>query len=337
MTDGRIYYGGDLTGATLVWFRVSAGVCGIDPHLTIIYPVKPPAPPGYGEKPEDRVSEEMAPPTDVHVRRSGSDYAEGLANLLPTGPAWPRDIASALMKTVYGLAEIWGLVDSRAADLLEQESDPRKTLELLPDWERNWGLPDPCYTVPTTIGERQAALVTRMTLWGEQSRAFFIQAAADIGYTITISEFRTFVVGLDRCGDNRIKCPPDPADCQKLNEWGIPILSRSGLPLESGELSAWPNYGLGPPSNRFYWTVHVIRTKLVWFRCGTGECGVDPHVIIGKIAAPLVWFRVGESGGQCGIDPHLRITPYNELECLLERWKPAHTKILWDYSIGGYQ
>ena len=275
--------------------------------------------------------------TDLHVRRSGDDYGTALLALLPQGQAWPRDPGSTLDLTCRGLAHYWGDVDRRAADLLEQESDPRKTIELLPDWERNWGLPDPCYQEPLTITERQHALVQRMTIEGAQSRQFFIDVAASIGYTITISEYRPFVVGLDRCGDNRVygyvaprhawfrtsrnECGVDPHCLIILeeqynvppggkipimyNEWGWPVLNCRGVPVTNGELSCWPNYGFGPPANRFYWTVHVDKAKLTWFRC---------------------------SSGQTGVDPHLRIGYADDLECLLNRWKPAHTVIVFDYS-----
>jgi uncharacterized protein YmfQ (DUF2313 family) len=240
--------------------------------------------------------------SDRHIRRTGDDYGGAFVGLLPQGPAWPRQPGSTLDLACRGLAYYWGDVDRRAGDLLEQESDPRKTIELLPDWERNWGLPDPCYTAPQTIGERQLALVMRMTMEGAQSRAFFIEVAASIGYTITISEYRVFVVGIDRCGDNRIY---GDGSNPMYNEWGNPVLDVRGVPVAEGELSAWPNYGLGPPANRFYWTVHVDQAKLVWFRCASGQCGVDPH---------------------------LRIGLADDLECLLNRWKPAHTQIIFDYS-----
>jgi uncharacterized protein YmfQ (DUF2313 family) len=241
---------------------------------------------------------------DRHVTRSGDDYAEAMQALLPQGQAWPRHDESALMRVVRGLTRIWGDFETRASHLLEQESDPRKTIELLPDWERNWGLPDPCYSEPLTIGERQQALVMRMTMEGGASREFFIGVAASIGYTITISEFRVFVCGIDRCGDNRVY---GNGFTPMYNEWGNPILNTRGEPVEYGELSAWPNYGLGPPANRFYWTVHVDATK-------------------------LIWFRVGGGGGQTGVDPHLRIGLADDLECLLNRWKPSHTKIIFSYA-----
>jgi uncharacterized protein YmfQ (DUF2313 family) len=240
---------------------------------------------------------------DRHVTRDGEDYAHAMQALLPQGQAWPRNEESALMKVVRGLTRIWGDFEIRASKLLEMESDPRNTVELLPDWERNWGLPDPCYDEPQSIAERQLALVMRMTMQGAQSREFFIQVAAMIGYTITISEYRVFVVGIDGCGDCRVygRLPPDP----NRDQWQREILDPRGDHLDDGELSAWPNYGLGPPENRFYWTVHVDTAKLTWFRV---------------------------TSGQTGVDPHLRIGTADDLECLLNRWKPAHTQIIFDYS-----
>jgi uncharacterized protein YmfQ (DUF2313 family) len=244
--------------------------------------------------------------SDRHLRRLGQDYGSAFLTLLPQGQAWPKYPGTTLDLACRGLAEYWGFVDSRAADLLEQESDPRKTLELLPDWERNWGLPDPCYEAPQSIAERQLALVMRMTMEGAQSREFFINVAAQIGYTITISEYRTFVVGIDRVGDSRVYGAAGAPDPLMYNEWGNPWMDENGdAPVVDGELSEWPYYGLGPPENRFYWTVHVEQAKLIWFRCASGQTGVDPH---------------------------LRIGIADDLECLLNRWKPAHTQIIFDYS-----
>jgi uncharacterized protein YmfQ (DUF2313 family) len=241
--------------------------------------------------------------SDRHIRRSGSDYTEAFLSMLPQGQAWPKHASgSVLVQGITGLCDYWGFVDGRAADLLEIESDPRTTVELLPDWERNWGLPDPCYTAPQTIGQRQLALVMRMTMQGQQSREFFIEIAAMLGYSITITEYRTFVVGIDRCGDNRVY---GDGNVPMYNEWGQPILDPNGENVALGELSEWPNYGLGPPENRFYWTVHVHQASLTWFRV---------------------------TKGQTGVDPHLRIGLADDLECLLNRWKPAHTEIIFDYS-----
>jgi uncharacterized protein YmfQ (DUF2313 family) len=240
---------------------------------------------------------------DKQVTRSGDDYTEAFSGLLPQGLAWPRRPDSTLMKTVKGLSRIWGYVETRASLLLKVESDPRTTQELLPDWERNWGLPDPCYESSMSIGDRQKALVQRMTIQGAQSRQFFIHQAAFIGYTISITEYRPFMVGMDRVGDNRTIGNGTGHD---VNYLGFPALGTTGKPLALGEYSEYP-YMLGQDLNRFYWTVHVGTTR-------------------------LTWFRVGGGGGQCGIDPHLIIALATDLECLLNRWKPAHTQIIFDYS-----
>jgi len=236
---------------------------------------------------------EFPKPIDRHIRRGQPEYAHALSMLLPQGIAWPRWPETVLMKVVYGLAGIFGWADGRAADLLERESDPRQATDvilpngmpdgLLDDWERNWGLPDPCYAGPLTIGERQRHLVLRMTLLGAQSRAFFIGVGKFLGYdNITISEYRPFMVGIDRAGDNREYLP-------------------------DGSLGEWPCQ-IGDPVMRFAWTIHVADLGLVWFRA---------------------------SRGQAGIDPHLRITLALDLECVIRRWRPAHTEVLFDYSGAG--
>src|SRR5258708_4932373 len=90
-------------------------------------------------------------PVEKWVQRTTVEYTQGWNNLLPTGPAWPRESTTALQKVVTGLSGIWGNpVDANAALLLQTESDPRSTNMLLPDWERAWGLPDLCIPIPTT-------------------------------------------------------------------------------------------------------------------------------------------------------------------------------------------
>jgi len=351
---------------------------------------------------------------DKHIRRSGDDYAYAFMNLLPQGQAWPKEPGSTLERSVNGLSQYWGTVDARAADLLERESDPRTTIELLPDWERAWGLPDPCMKTPQTISERQRALVQRITLLGAQSRAWFIDVATWSGQHITIDEFSPWICGISRCGstadedavfvndvqmlslkqENKDGEPveilggsfklnfagkttediPFDADAETV-EAALAVLPAIGLdnvtcdggPLPNGTIriefvnnlrymrqpliTVYLNELFGPtetiiddegneqtigtkagppviehtaygsgyhnrweiahPEIRFYWRVHVDTAKLIWFRCGSGECGVDPHLIIGLA---------------------------EDLECLFLRWKPAQTQIVYDYSglsIGG--
>jgi uncharacterized protein YmfQ (DUF2313 family) len=218
-------------------------------------------------------------PSDRHVRRGQEEYAIALSALLPQGIAWPRWPDSTLMKVVYGLSGIMGWADGRAADLLEIESDPRTTTEMLDSWERAWGLPDPCWPGPTSVSERRKILVMKMTLLGAQSAEFFTSVANYLGYSISITEYRPFMAGVDACGDNRTV----QAD---------------------GSLSDYPCQ-LGNATMRFAWTVHLQSSRLEWFRAGSG---------------------------QCGIDPLLRIARAQDLECLFDRWGPAHAQVLFDYS-----
>jgi uncharacterized protein YmfQ (DUF2313 family) len=212
---------------------------------------------------------------DRHVRRSGDDYTDAFLTLLPQGQAWPKRPGSTLYKTCDGLSQYWGFVDSRAADLLERESDPRITVELLPDWEKAWGLPDPCFPETISIAQRQAMLVLKMTMLGAQSRAWFQWVANWLGIDIGhIQEFAPYMTGVSECGDTR-------------DQWGD---------------SRWE---LGPPELRFYWTIHVGQPQLTWLRAGSGICGVDHHLEIGLP---------------------------DDILCLFERWKPAHTQIVADFS-----
>lgn len=213
---------------------------------------------------------------DRHVRRSGEDYISPFMGGLPQGIAWPREVTGVLYKTCRGLAGIWGFVDSRAADLLERESDPRKTIEILPEWERAWGLPDPCFPNATSIGERQRMLVLVMTMLGGQSRAWFEWVADWIGFPIHFREWAPFMAGISRVGDTR-------------------NLDRDGF-------FRWE---IGPPEIRFYWSVQPGTAAVVWFRAGSGQAGVDPHV---------------------------RVQTAVDLACLFRRWKPAHTDLVFDYS-----
>lgn len=204
---------------------------------------------------------------DKHVRRTGSDYVVAFRALLPQGIAWPTSSTSVLSKVINGLSQIFGYADDRAADLLEVETDPRLTTELLPEWERAFGLPDNCFPLPPTDQvTRRFNLVSRMTLLGEQSRAFFITQGFNIGETVSIREFAPYMTGVSRVGDTRMATV----------ENSDPVHFR---------------WQLGPPENRFYWVV--------------------------KILVLLPNFN--------GAD----------LFCILRRWKPAHTEVLFDYSVVG--
>lgn len=129
-----------------------------------------------------------------------NDYLRQLQSLLPQGQAWPRDSEATLTQLLAALAEEFSRVDRRGEDLVN-EADPRNTSDLLPDWERIAGLPDTCLTAGQTIEQRRAALVSKLTSLGGQSRQYFIDIAAALGYPgATIDEFRPMNCN-DDCND----------------------------------------------------------------------------------------------------------------------------------------
>ena len=265
---------------------------------------------------------------DTYARHSGDDYANALAALLPHGQAWPRDAKSALMQLVGGLGQVWGGVDARAGDLLEIEADPRRTLELLAEWERAFGLPDPCVKTPLTVIDRRNALLNKMTALGGQSRSYFIGIAVALGYSIQIIEWSPYQGGISRAGDTR--------PFTGSNHWFRAGAGggHAGVDHHLGQPSSLVITGpyrwrAGPPTTRSWWRVLVSGRRLSWFRGGSGRAGVDPHLRI--MPAPR-WFRAGPGGGRPGVDHHLEQDIAQDLECVFRRWKPAHTTVSFDYT-----
>ena len=195
------------------------------------------------------------------MKAKSEDYQRQLIDLLPPGPAWSRNPESILGKLLHGQGEELARVHNRALDLIE-EADPRTTLELLPDWERVAGLPEPCVDPPDTLDERRTALVDKLTRLGGQSRQFFIDLAAKFGFVVTITEFKPFTAG-----------------------------SLAGDPVNSEE---W----------QYAWQVNA------------------PDTTITSV------FRAGQSFAG---DP-LRDWGNELLECLINRFKPAHTHVEFVYG-----
>jgi uncharacterized protein YmfQ (DUF2313 family) len=121
---------------------------------------------------------------------TAGDYLVQLQALLPAGPAWSREAQDSITGLLQSWADEFARIDGRAFDLL-READPQSTSELLTDWERVAGLPDPCVAnsdIPQTLAQRQTALVSRLAMQGGQSPAYFIALLAAMGFAITITE-----------------------------------------------------------------------------------------------------------------------------------------------------
>jgi len=189
-------------------------------------------------------------------------YLAQLQALLPPGDAWPRHPDAALTQLLDALAAELTRIDARADDLLD-EADPRSTAELLTDWERVTGLPDPCVgdLADQTIEGRRERVAQRLTSRGGQSRAFFIAMAEALGYApVTITEFRSFTC------------------------------------------NSYCDEGLDPDPWRYVW----------------------------RINAPAV--TIEEMSCESSCNEAIRTWGNEVLECVINRFRPAHTHVLFGYG-----
>jgi uncharacterized protein YmfQ (DUF2313 family) len=62
---------------------------------------------------------------------------------------------------------------------------------------------------------------------------------------------------------------------------------------------------LGPREMRYYWSITVHSKVYIYFRCGQSQTGIDRLLKIGRAS---------------------------DLECIFNRYKPAHTYIVYDYT-----
>jgi uncharacterized protein YmfQ (DUF2313 family) len=124
---------------------------------------------------------------------SREQYRDLMNMLAPPGRALPQSSDTNWQKLTYARAGLFQRVDARA-DLLVEEADPRTAYELLPDYERAFGLPDPCVKREQTVAERRAALLRVLTGTGGASRKYFKGVAADLGYDIEVEDYTPYTV-----------------------------------------------------------------------------------------------------------------------------------------------
>lgn len=83
-----------------------------------------------------------------------------------------------------------------------------------------------------------------------------------------------------------------------IKEWTPFRCGRSGV--------GNPRWRTGSPLQRYYWQMYVGLSDVTYFRCG---------------------------GGRVGRDPQARLRRAKALECLVRKWKPAHTEAIFLYQI----
>tara|TARA_A200000113_G_scaffold221307_2_gene232958 strand:+ start:1291 stop:1914 length:624 start_codon:yes stop_codon:yes gene_type:complete len=174
-------------------------------------------------------------------------YTNLLLKLFPPGFAWAREKGALIAKLCEALAGVFSRMHIRSEQLID-ENDPRTTLEMLPDHEKEWGLPDACVFGEQTLQERRITLINKILMLGGQSRAYFEGIAENLGYDVKLKEYRPI-----QCG-----------------------LTPMNIPDASDDI----HYSICTPFERFYWEVEVSGPRLTWFRCGESELGIEPHLTI---------------------------------------------------------
>jgi len=132
--------------------------------------------------------------------KTEQDFLRLLQELLPSGQAWTRDPDAKLTKLLEATAIELATFDSRMMDFLT-ETDPRSTLELLPEWEAMAGLPDGCLGLSDNFQQRRNDVFAKLFSEGGGSREYFVFLAERLGYDIRIIEWDAFIVGLAASGD----------------------------------------------------------------------------------------------------------------------------------------
>lgn len=130
---------------------------------------------------------------------NNEDYANQAVDLLPPGPAW---VGTLLKQFVAAVVREFSRIEWRARRLIE-EADPRTTQELLAEWEAFAGLPACGGPGPSTVAERQAALVAKLTQHVSPTAAAFVSLAESLGYTgVTVTSNADPFTCISNCNDS---------------------------------------------------------------------------------------------------------------------------------------
>lgn len=199
----------------------------------------------------------------------------------------------------------------------------------------------------TAYAQQLASLMPRGRVWPEAGGPIWDQLLSSLAVEFRRVDARALQL-LDEA---------DPRTCgETLEDWervlGLPDSCAPGnqtfterrnavVALLLAEGGASVGYFISLASSRGY-TITITEHRP--FICARSSCGhQETPRPIGSPNVRLVWtvalqtnrlryFQMGTGQSRCGVDTHLAITRADEIECLFERLKPAHTEIVFDYS-----
>ncbi|MBD9445751.1 MULTISPECIES: putative phage tail protein [unclassified Rhizobium] len=196
-------------------------------------------------------------PYDALASPENDDLLGASLSMWPTGAAWgtPDGQAMSLSSTLAGLTRV--MVDGfvwlygRAWQLARQATMSGVS-ETLPEWERDYGLPESCFVGTQTTAQRLQALARKVSGIPTLNPAEFVTLAADYGFTIEIEEPALFRCGFSECA--------------------------------SGQ-------HVGGYTDETFWIVRVPGQGISYFEAGAGRCGDDLLFSLGETAELLCLLR----------------------------------------------
>ena len=112
-------------------------------------------------------------------RFTHENFRQALLYLLPMGPIWSREPGSLCHYWASIIGQVYVRNSDRAIELL-QVSFPGTATELLDEWEKTVGLPDPCVGEVTDLQLRQRLVVDRLVSSVDSNINFYIMYAKNI-------------------------------------------------------------------------------------------------------------------------------------------------------------
>lgn len=142
---------------------------------------------------------------DVLSDPSVEDLEASALSLWPRGAAWgspdgePPDSASVIAGLTRALLAPLTVLYRRAWRVFE-ESCTSTIVESLTDWEREFGLPDPCVSAQQDAELRRRVLAHRVRSTATITPADVVRLAAFFGYVVALEEPESFKAGVSTCG-----------------------------------------------------------------------------------------------------------------------------------------
>lgn len=199
----------------------------------------------------------VARPDDALANPTSDGLISAGLALWPTGPAWgtpdggAMDLGSVLARLTRAILDPLVTLYRRAW-LLTSEATVDGVLDLLPEWEADYGLPGLCGREEQTTGARQAALAAKVFGAKVITPDEFIAYARQYGFEIAIEEPAIFECGFSEVG---------------------------------GE------HEVGDPIEEVYFIVRVRELRVDYFVVGESEVGFDPLFSYGHSALLLCIIR----------------------------------------------